>query len=92
MKETVISIPMSCICCGYPKQFGAKIYAEIKLNQKEEITRSEWRCPVCGAKKTIEVSAQLAEETKVSRHIIQSAPRRPTELLPGKVGPMQSED
>lgn len=88
MKETVIQIPVQCVNCGYPKQYGATVNAEIKCPKGEEIVRKVWRCPVCNCEKTIEISMPKFEEAKPSRFLIQSQPKKQAELPPGVVGTM----
>lgn len=91
VKDMVIEVPVRCINCNYPEQFGAKVTAEIICKGKEEQVSKEWRCPVCGAKKTITVFLDKYAEKKSSRILLQSAPKRSEELTPGQVARMTDD-
>lgn len=87
-KDTLIEVPIRCVNCGYPTQFGAKITAQIICKPKDEIVRKIWKCPNCNCEKTIEIQMPAYEEKKVSRFAIQSQPKKSVELTPGIVQKM----
>jgi len=50
----VIKIPLRCVNCGYPNQYGSRIEAEIKYSSRDKIIQKKWTCPECNAEKVIE--------------------------------------
>lgn len=89
MKEILIEIPVRCVSCGYPEQYGAKVIAEIRCKSDEEVVRKIWKCPICNCTKTIEVVLEKYVEKKPSRFMIQSPGKREEELSPGMVSKMK---